>query len=41
MAETPKDLSGQKPLIVRRGQVESVDFYEVKDSELDLLEKKT
>ena len=37
--DTPKDLSGEKPLRVRRGRVASVDLYEIKDSELDLLEK--
>jgi len=36
---TPSTTSGEKPLNVRRGRVESVDLYEVKDSELDLLEK--
>jgi hypothetical protein len=28
-----------KPLVVRRGRVESVDLYEIKESELDLLER--
>lgn len=34
-----KDASGEKPLRIRRGRVDSVDIYEIKDSELDLLEK--
>ena len=29
----------QKPLRIRRGRVDSVDLYEIKDGELDLLEK--
>ena len=29
----------QTPIVVRRGRVDSVDLYEIKDSELDLLEK--
>ncbi len=33
----PKD--ADKPVRVRRGRVDSVDLYEIKDSELDLLEK--
>ncbi len=36
---TPSSTNEDKPLYVRRGRVESVDLYEVKDSELDLLEK--
>lgn len=36
---TPKETSGEKPLRVRRGRVDSVDLYEIKDNELDLLEK--
>jgi len=39
MPELPKDAGDNKPLVVRRGRVESVDLYEIKDSELDLLEK--
>ncbi len=39
MSTQPKDTSGEKPLRVRRGRVDSVDLYEIKDSELDLLEK--
>lgn len=34
-----KNNIGEKPLNIRRGQVNSVDLYEIKDSELDLLEK--
>lgn len=41
MSNTTKDSSGQKPFRVRRGSVDSVDLYEIKDSELDLLEKGT
>jgi len=37
----PKDSSFEKPLRIRRGRVDSVDLYEIKDSELDLLEKGT
>ncbi len=29
---------GEKPLRVRRGRVDSVDLYEIKENELDLLE---
>jgi len=36
---SPKDTDESKPLRVRRGRVASVDIYEIKDSELDLLEK--
>ena len=36
---TPPQPIENKPLQVRRGRVESVDLYEVKDSELDILEK--
>lgn len=35
----PSQTTDGKPLEVRRGRVASVDLYEVKDSELDLLEK--
>jgi len=34
-------LDDSKPLRVRRGRVESVDLYEIKDTELDALEKGT
>lgn len=40
MAAT-ESLEGNKPLLIRRGIVESVDLYEIKDSELDALEKGT
>ena len=36
---TPNTGTESTPLRVRRGRVASVDLYEVKDSELDLLEK--
>ncbi len=39
MSTAPRYTSGEKPLRVRRGRVESVDLYEIKDNELDLLEK--
>lgn len=32
-------LSDEKPLRVRRGRVDSVDLYEVKENELEVLEK--
>lgn len=35
----PGNGKGETPLRIRRGRVDSVDLYEVKDSELDLLEK--
>lgn len=34
----PTPLDGEKPLVVRRGRVESVDLYEIKDTELDHFE---
>ena len=34
----PKFPSEEKPLRVRRGRVDSVDLYEIKENELDLLE---
>jgi len=34
-------LEGKKALVIRRGTVDSVDLYEIKDSELDLLERGT
>jgi hypothetical protein len=39
MPTPPKDTDESKPLRVRRGRVASVDIYEIKDSELDILEK--
>jgi len=36
---TPSPHTDSKPLEVRCGRVKSVDLYEIKDSELDLLEK--
>jgi hypothetical protein len=38
---TDDTLQGFKPLVIRRGIVESVDIYEIKDSELDDLETGT
>ena len=39
MATSQEPLQGEKPLVVRRGRVDSVDLYEVKENELELLEK--
>ncbi len=39
MNTEPRRIVGEKELRVRRGRVASVDLYEIKDSELDLLEK--
>lgn len=39
MAELPRDSTDQNSVRIRRGRVGSVDLYEVKDSELDILEK--
>ena len=39
MNKEPKRTTSEKELRVRRGRVASVDLYEIKDSELDLLEK--
>lgn len=41
MSRTPSPLDGSTQLRVRRGRVESVDLYEIKDTELDALEKGT
>lgn len=38
MPVTPNN-EDNKPLLIRRGKVESVDIYEIKDNELDLFEK--
>jgi hypothetical protein len=38
MVPSPHE-SDEKPLRIRRGRVESVDLYEIKDSELDLFQK--
>jgi amino acid transporter len=38
MVPTPHD-SDDKPLRIRRGRVESVDLYEIKDSELEVFRK--
>jgi hypothetical protein len=39
VSTTVKETTGEKSLRIRRGKVDSVDLYEIKDSELDLLEK--
>lgn len=39
MKPSQNDIKDEKQLRIRRGRVESVDLYEIKDSELDLLEK--
>ena len=39
MKPTQGNIKDEKSLRVRRGHVESVDLYEIKDSELDQLEK--
>jgi len=39
MATTPQGNEDNKPLRIRRGRVESVDLYEIKDSELELFRK--
>ena len=36
---TPPSDNDQKTLLIRRGLVDSVDLYEIKDSELELFEK--
>jgi len=36
---TPKPPSRETEVLIRRGRVASVDLYEIKDSELELLEK--
>ena len=38
MSNEPKEQAFNPALIIRHGRVESVDIYEIKDSELDLLE---
>jgi len=39
LSPPPRDISGEKPFRVRRGRVDSVDLYEIKENELELLEK--
>jgi hypothetical protein len=39
MAITPQSNEDDKPLRIRRGRVESVDLFEIKDSELELFRK--
>src|SRR4051812_43175946 len=36
MDQAPQPTEDNKPLRIRRGRVESVDLYEIKDSELEL-----
>lgn len=39
MVPYPQDSSDEKPLRIRRGRVESVDLYEIKDTELELFRR--
>ena len=39
MVNHKSPVSDEKHLVVRRGRVDSVDLYEVKENELELLEK--
>ncbi len=39
MPDLPKDLQGQKSPKIRIGRVDSIDLYEVKENELEILEK--
>lgn len=39
MVKHNSSMSDEKHLVVRRGRVDSVDLYEVKENELELLEK--
>ena len=39
MGTLPQDPEENKPLRVRRGRVESVDLYEIKDSELEIFQR--
>ncbi|MES9902846.1 MAG: hypothetical protein ABW168_09195 [Sedimenticola sp.] len=39
MVKHNSSISDEKHLVVRRGRVDSVDLYEVKENELELLEK--
>lgn len=39
MSEVPRDTTGEKQPRIRRGRVDSVDLYEIKDTELDLFER--
>jgi len=41
MVKKSRSIDGSTPLRVRRGRVESVDLYEIKDNELDQLEQGT
>lgn len=35
----PREIEESKPLVVRRGRVDSVDLFEIKESELEMFEK--
>jgi len=39
MGTHPQNTEDSKPLRVRRGRVESVDLYEIKDSELEIFQR--
>jgi hypothetical protein len=39
MSSSPINNEDNKPPLIRRGRVESVDLYEIKETELDLFEK--
>jgi hypothetical protein len=39
MGTYPQNPDDSKPLRIRRGRVESVDLYEIKDSELDVFQR--
>ncbi len=38
-SNAPREIAQETSLLVRRGRVVSVDLYEIKDSELEILEK--
>src|SRR5262245_30051398 len=38
MTNDPTEGTGEKPLLIRRGRVDSVDLFEIKESELDIIE---
>lgn len=39
MGTFPQNADDNKPVRIRRGRVESVDLYEIKDSELDIFQR--
>ena len=39
MGNAPQNLDDSKPLRIRRGRVESVDLYEIKDNELEVFQR--